>query len=147
MLLCSKNFISRKEHSKWHWGYLQEKVIGGEKKKGHYDSNLLLKPTLSAVKIPCNDYCYLWWEYFTLCKFCLFVFLFRAVPAAYGSYWSRGQIRAAAEAYTTATAVLDPSCICDPCHSSQQCQILNSLNEARDQTWILKDTMLGSFKF
>ena len=35
-------------------------------------------------------------------------------------------------AYTTATQ--DPSRVCDQHHSSQQCQILNPLSEARDQT-------------
>ena len=35
-------------------------------------------------------------------------------------------------AYTTATAMSDPSPICDLHHSSQQGQILNSLSEARD---------------
>ena len=34
----------------------------------------------------------------------------------------------------------DLSYICDLCHSSWQCQILNPLNEARDQTLILMDT-------
>ena len=42
-------------------------------------------------------------------------------------------------AYTTATAMQDSSYICDPYHSSQQCQILNPLGEARDQTYILMD--------
>ena len=37
-------------------------------------------------------------------------------------------------AYTTATATQDPCCISDLHHSSQQCQILNLLSEARDQT-------------
>ena len=37
-------------------------------------------------------------------------------------------------AYTTATAAPDLSCIWDPCHSLQQCQILNSLSKTRDQT-------------
>ena len=37
-------------------------------------------------------------------------------------------------AYTTARAMQDPSCICDLHHSSGQCQILNPLREARDQT-------------
>jgi len=32
-----------------------------------------------------------------------------AAPAAYGSSWVRGRIKAAAEAYTTAIATLDPS--------------------------------------
>ena len=33
-------------------------------------------------------------------------------------------------AYTTATATWDPSRVCDPHHSSWQCQILNPLREA-----------------
>jgi len=43
-------------------------------------------------------------------------------------------------AYTTATATLDPSYICDLCCSLWQCQILNLLREARDHTCILMDT-------
>ena len=43
-------------------------------------------------------------------------------------------------AYTTVTATHDPSRICDLYHSLWQCWILNSLNEARDQTHILMDT-------
>ena len=42
--------------------------------------------------------------------------------------------------YTTAIATPDPSCICDLCHSSWQCQILNSLREARDWNCILMDS-------
>ena len=37
-------------------------------------------------------------------------------------------------AYATATATQDPSGVWDLHHSSQQCWILNPLNEARDQT-------------
>ena len=37
-------------------------------------------------------------------------------------------------AYTTATAVQDPSCVCDLYHSSRQCQILSPLSEIRDRT-------------
>ena len=36
-------------------------------------------------------------------------------------------------AYTTATAMGDPGCICDLHHSSRQYQILNPLIEARDR--------------
>ena len=43
-------------------------------------------------------------------------------------------------AYTTATATPDPSYVCNLHHSSGQCQILNLLNKARDQTRILMDT-------
>ena len=43
-------------------------------------------------------------------------------------------------AYSTATATPNPSRIYDLYHSSRQCQILNPLGEARDQTCILMDT-------
>ena len=36
--------------------------------------------------------------------------------------------------YTTVTATWDLSHICDLHHSSEQCQILNLLSEAKDQT-------------
>ena len=42
--------------------------------------------------------------------------------------------------YTTATAMRDPSCVCNLHYNSRQCQILNPLNEARDQTCVLMDT-------
>ena len=47
-------------------------------------------------------------------------------------------------AYATATAMWDPSHICDLCHTLWQPQILNPLSEAKDGTHILTDTMLGS---
>ena len=43
-------------------------------------------------------------------------------------------------AYTTATAMLYPSNICDLYHSLKQCQILNPLSKARDRAYILMDT-------
>ena len=43
-------------------------------------------------------------------------------------------------AYTTAAAMPDPSRVCDLHHSSRQCQILNPMSEARDQTHILMDS-------
>ena len=41
--------------------------------------------------------------------------------------------------YATARATTDPSHICDLHHSSQHCQILNPLIEARDRTLVLMD--------
>ena len=43
-------------------------------------------------------------------------------------------------AYTTPTATWDPSWVYNLYHSSRQCQILNPLSKARDQTHILMDT-------
>ena len=43
-------------------------------------------------------------------------------------------------AYTTATAMPDPSHVCDLHHSSGQHPILNPLIEARDRTRVLRDT-------
>ena len=40
----------------------------------------------------------------------------------------------------TATAMSDPSHVCDLPHSSQQHRILNPQSEARDRTRILTDT-------
>ena len=60
-----------------------------------------------------------------VCLFvCFLCCLFRAVPTAYGSSQARGLIGAT-------TAGLH--------HSSLQCQILNPLSEARDQSCILVD--------
>ena len=43
-------------------------------------------------------------------------------------------------AYTTATAMPDPSRVCDVHHSSWECWIFNPLSKARDQTHVLLDT-------
>ena len=75
---------------------------------------------------------------------CLFIcFLFTAAPVACGSFQTRGQIGATAEACATATTS-DSSHTCDLHHSLRQCQILNPWSEARDQTCILTETTLGS---
>ena len=63
------------------------------------------------------------------------VLLFMAMPVAHGSSQARSQL-----AYSTATAMDVPSCICDLHQSSQQCQILNPLSEARDKPHVLMDT-------
>ena len=53
---------------------------------------------------------------------------------AYGGSQGRGHIGATAAGLTTATAMPDPSRVCDPHYSSWQCWILNPLIEARDRT-------------
>ena len=44
-------------------------------------------------------------------------------------------------AYSTATATAELSHSFSHYHSSQQCQILNTLSKARDRTCVLADTM------
>ena len=44
------------------------------------------------------------------------------------------------QAYATAAATPDPSCLCHLHCSLRQCRILNPLNEARDRTCILMNT-------
>ena len=48
------------------------------------------------------------------------------------------------QAHAPAKAIPDPRHICNLHHSLQQPGILNPLSEARDPTYILTDTMLGS---
>ena len=67
-----------------------------------------------------------------------FFFVFsRATLEAYGGSQARGPIAAVAACLHPATATSDPSRVCDLHHSSQQCQILNPLNRARDGTHVL----------
>ena len=68
-----------------------------------------------------------------VCLFLSFVSL-GLYPLAYGGSQARGLIRATAAAYARATAMPDLSHVCDLHHSSQQCQIINPLSEARNQT-------------
>ena len=76
---------------------------------------------------------FIWYYYYYY-----FVFrLFRAAPAAYGSFQASGQIKLQLLACTTATAMPDPSHVFDLYHSLWQHWIFNPLIEARDQTCIL----------
>ena len=59
-------------------------------------------------------------------------FFFRSIPAACRSSQARGESELQPLAYTTATATLGPSLVCDLHHSSWQQRILNLLSEARD---------------
>ena len=59
---------------------------------------------------------------------------------AYGGYQARGQIGATAAGLHHSHSNAGPSLICNLHHSLWQCRILNSLSEARDQTYILMDT-------
>ena len=63
---------------------------------------------------------------------------------ANGSSQAREQLGAAAEGYSTATAMPDPSHTCDLYHRSWQHQIINPLSKARDGTPNLHGYWLGS---
>ena len=63
-----------------------------------------------------------------------------AVPMAYGGSQARVWIRVTTASLATATAIQDPSYVCDLHHSSWQCQILNPLSETRNGTCVLMET-------
>ena len=71
------------------------------------------------------------------CK--LLFFSLRAALVAYGSSWIGVKSELQLLAYTTATAMPDSSQVCNLRRSSQQCQILNPLSEARGWILILRD--------
>ena len=72
--------------------------------------------------------------------FLFFSFFLGPAPVAFGSSQARGQIGVQLPVYTTATAMQDPSHVCDLYHILRQYWILNPLNDARDGTHILVDT-------
>ena len=63
-------------------------------------------------------------EYATICVRDFFFFLFRAAPAAYGSFQAGVESELQLPAYTIATATPDLSHSCTLHHSSWQRQIL-----------------------
>ena len=69
-----------------------------------------------------------------------FFFVCRVASAAYGSSQARGQIGVAA----TATSQIQATSVTYLNSKLWKHQILNPLREARDQTLILMDSMLGS---
>ena len=77
---------------------------------------------------------------FSLHKFDFFFFLFRAIPAAYGSSQGRGRIGAVAARPHHSHSNAGSKPVCDLHHNSWQHWILNPLNEARDRTCILVNT-------
>ena len=79
---------------------------------------------------------------FSNVKVIFFPPIFRPTPAAYGGSQARGPIEPQRPADATATTTQDPSHVCDLHHTSQQCQILNPLSKAGDQTCVLVDTSL-----
>ena len=68
--------------------------------------------------------------------------LFKAVPVAYEVPRPGTELELKPPAYSTATAMPDPSHIHDPCCSLWQHRIPNPLSEAMDRTCIPKDTSL-----
>ena len=93
----------------------------------HFNSLRTLKPDLS------------FWHFSSHLFFCLFLFM--AAPTAYGNSQASGLIGAAAASLHHSHTMPDPSHMCNLHHSSQQCQILNPLSRARDQTCLLMDTI------
>ena len=69
----------------------------------------------------------------------VFLYLFGATTSAYEGSQVGVESELKLPVYTTATATQDPGRVYDLHHSSWHCQILNPLNEARDQTGVLMD--------
>ena len=69
-------------------------------------------------------------KYLLVCSF----LLFRAAPKACGGSQARGWIGAKLLAFAIVIATPDPSRVCNLCHSSRQCWILNPLIKTRDWT-------------
>ena len=82
-----------------------------------------------------------WFPFDSPIKFLFFVFcLLSATSEAYGGSQLGVKSELQLPAYTTATAMPDPSLVCDLHHCLRQRQILNPLRKARDQTCVLMDT-------
>ena len=105
-----------------------------------YSFGLLVK----VISIFVYLHMYIYFSEFLFYIFFFFLSIFRASPVVDWSFWARGWIIAAAAAASLCHSHTDLSCVCDLHHSSWQCQILNTLNEARDSTCILIDTCLVS---
>ena len=135
---CSSQSMVLSVFSDWSqvWRRLWESMI----KDQYYD--FPIKESLFSMSCLSNDNGLSWklkhlmyaigtgWFFNCFFFFFLFLFLFTASPMACGRSWARGWIGAAAEAYTS-QARPDLSCLCDLCHSSWRCCILNPLSEAR----------------
>ena len=76
-----------------------------------------------------------------LISFFSFLFFFKQLYLRYTEVPRPG---AELELQLPATATQDLSHICDLGHILRQYWILNSLSEAKDQTFILRETVLGS---
>ena len=88
-----------------------------------------------------STFSYAYEPFVCLSFLCLFCFVFLGLHLQHMHVPKLGvESELKLPAYTTATAPWDPGCVCSLCHSSRQCQILNPLSGARDQTCILMDT-------
>ena len=76
---------------------------------------------------------------FNICSFFSFFFLF-CFLRLHPQHMEVPRLGVKSELPATATVTPDPNRICHLHRSSQQCQILNPLSRARDQTCILMDT-------
>ena len=80
------------------------------------------------------------WELWITTNFIFYFFIFLEAHSRHMEVPRLGvQLELEPLAYARATATWDPSYVCDLHRSSQQCQILNPLSEARDQTCFLMD--------
>ena len=111
-----------------------------ENKAAKWLNTRIPPPPLEKKRFP---KCLLLCKYWNVQKFCFFFFFLSFLFFFLGPHlWHMEGVESELQllAYNSAAATWDPSCICDLHHSSQQCQILNPLSEAKDGIRILMDT-------
>ena len=108
---------------------------------GHRHVSILSSPTYGLGRMSSENYKML---FCLKSRFFLF-FFFKWLHLPYMEVPRLGiESELQLQAYTTATATLDPCCIGNLQCSLGQCQILNPLSKARDQTRFFMETTLGS---
>ena len=115
-----------------------------------YQNPNVLKFSLKKIKVLEKNmggfFCFfVLWVFVVVVVFFFFFFGFLG-PHARHMEVPRLGVESELPAYPTATAVPDPSHICNLHHNSRQRQILNPVNEAKDQNCVLMDTSQTHFR-
>ena len=100
--------------------------------------------TCFATCFPCVFFLFRYYYLLFLLNIFLYHFFFFLWPHLWHMEVPRLGVNLELPAYTTATAMPEPSCICDLYYSLWQRWILYPLSKARDQMHILTDTTSGS---
>ena len=114
-----------------HLLFSEQKIIPSLIRKGSLLINVFWKVSHNLTASNKDFSCHPYFLFFLF--FCLFAISW-AAPTAYGGSQASGLMELWLPAYTRATAMQDPSHVCDLHHSSRQRRILNPLSKGRDRT-------------